>query len=180
MCCASLPDRRHDLWKGTGMSSVLVEDIGNNMVTRPCYYRHLLARVNTMRSASALLRYWPYIWTLNGRAEDNVNSLGVDSQAISREGNGHPVVSFNFGSTFSPRGGAARSGCSFTVPYYVFLLGRWWLWWRILCTSSALETPLGEVLRPNLTTTVLCRNCVPNFYLPGSFYESRGPLGQTR
>jgi hypothetical protein len=43
-----------------------------------------------MRRASALLRYWPYIWTLNGRAEDKVDPLGVDSQAISREGNGHP------------------------------------------------------------------------------------------
>ena len=50
----------------------------------------VFAREGECRRASALLRYWPYIWTLNGRAEDKVNPLEVDSQAISREGNGHP------------------------------------------------------------------------------------------
>jgi hypothetical protein len=68
------------------MSSVLVEDV--KVIT--------WKTVHVIACASALLRYWPYIWTLNGRAEDYVNSLGVDSQAISREGNGHPVVSFQF------------------------------------------------------------------------------------
>jgi hypothetical protein len=65
------------------MSSVLVED-----------FKVITWKTVHVIIASALLRYWPYIWTLNGRAEDKVDPLGVDSQAISREGNGPPLVKF--------------------------------------------------------------------------------------
>jgi hypothetical protein len=82
MCCASLPDRRYDLWKGTGISSVLVEDVA----------RHLPVRVKAMRAPRLSSEIGHTYGLCSVGLRTNVNSLGVDSRAISREGNGHPLL----------------------------------------------------------------------------------------
>jgi hypothetical protein len=57
---SSIPDRKHDLWKGTGMFSVLVEDLARNLPVH---------RVNSIEHLSSLPKLAIHMDSF-GRAED--------------------------------------------------------------------------------------------------------------